>query len=137
MTSRNCGHLVSRFEANVPFRAAYRGVCGAPLRIDYLRHGWTTHLSILEPGTTIEHHVDLFGKPPRVTEWEFDAVDHEFASRHVVAMMKRTDRDKDWPMVFSLGRQMLEQGDWRGVLHLQDADGLIDTWQKVPDLVRQ
>jgi hypothetical protein len=80
----------------------------------------------------VEHHVDIFGKPPRVQRWETDPDDSDIASRHIVGQMKKTDRDKDWPVVFSLGRQMLEQGDWRGILHLQDAGALVEAWSRVP-----
>jgi hypothetical protein len=46
--------------------------------------------------------------------------------RHMVGQMKKTDRDKDWPIVFSLGRQMLERSDW---LHAQyDTPDDLDPW---------
>jgi len=123
-------------------RAEYRSICGAPLDRTYLGYGWTSHLTVVEQATGTEHHVDIFGKPPRVEQWETDRENGEIASRHVVGQMKKTDRDKDWPIVFSLGRQMLERGDWRGVLHLQDAGALVDVWPHVPhrerrELIRQ
>jgi hypothetical protein len=44
----------------------------------------------------------------------------------MVGQMKKTDRDKDWPIVFSLGRQMLERSDW---LHAQyDTPDDLDPW---------
>jgi hypothetical protein len=99
-------------------------------------------LTVVEQASRAEHHVDIFGKPPRVQQLETDPGNAEIASRHVVGQMKKTDRDKDWPIVFSLGRQMLEQGDWRGVLHLQDAGPLLEVWPQVPreargELIRQ
>ena len=39
--------------------------------------------------------MDWFGRPPRVQRWTVN--EDGFADREVVAMMKRTDRDKDWP----------------------------------------
>lgn len=113
-------------------RAGYRSICGAPLERAYLGHGWTSHLTVVELAERAQHHVDIFGKPPRVEHLESDREDAQIASRHLVGQMKKTDRDKDWPIVFSLGRQMVERGDWRGVLHLQDAGALVDVWPHVP-----
>jgi len=50
--------------------------------------------------------------------------------------MKKTDREKDWPFVFALGRQAMALGDVRGVLHGQEADWLIDAWSQVPEKTR-
>lgn len=123
-------------------RANYRSICGAPLDPSYLQHGWTSHFTVVERDTGVEHHVDIFGKPPRVPRLETDPDDADLASRQVVAQMKKTDRDKDWPIVFGIGRQMLERADWRGTLHLQDAEPLASVWPRVPqeqrgDLIRQ
>lgn len=118
------------WDASEPWRVAYRRICGAPLDSAYLGRGWTTHLMIADPGKA--HHIDIFGKAPRVRRLETDNDDPDFVSRHVLAQMKKTDRDKDWPIVFSCGQQMLERGDWRGVLHLQDADWLVRWWPSVP-----
>ena len=60
-------------------------------------------------------------------ELDSDAVDPDYASRLLVAQMKKTDREKDWPFVF-LARPAGD-GDGRcggGVLHGQEADWLID-----------
>jgi hypothetical protein len=124
--------VLAGWDKRNPCQAEYRSICGAPLDPKYLRCGWTSHLAIVERTAEVEHHVDIFGKPPRVQRLEADPGDVEIASRHVVAQMKKTDRDKDWPVVFSLGRQMLERGDWRGVLHVQDTDMLADAWAEVP-----
>jgi hypothetical protein len=134
--------LLADWDKAGAYRARYRSICGAPLERAYLGHGWTSHLAVVEVAKGVEHHVDIFGKPPRVEHWESDRDDAEIASRHMVGQMKKTDRDKDWPIVFSLGRQMLERGDWRGLLHLQDAEALVDSWPHVPagersELVRQ
>lgn len=123
-------------ERTRPWRAAYRSICGAPLEACYLKHGWTSHLVVTEVAEAGEHHVDIFGKAPRIQGVETDADDPDFASRHVVAQMKKTDRDKDWPMVFACGQQMWERGDWRGVLHFQDAEWLTRSWSSVPEPAR-
>jgi hypothetical protein len=128
--------MLSEWESSGAWRTAYRAICGAPLEACYLEHGWTSHVAATEAGEAGEHHVDLFGKAPRVQCLERDEDDPDFASRHVVAQMKKTDRDKDWPVVFACGRQMGEQGDWRGVLHLQDAGWLARAWPSVPEPMR-
>lgn len=134
--------LLVSWDTGGAWRAAYRSICGAPLDRAYLRHGWTSHFAVFERDAQVEHHVDIFGKPPRVPQLETDPDDSDIASRQVVAQMKKTDRDKDWPIVFGIGQQMLQRGDWRGVLHLQDAEPLASVWLKVPqeqcdELVRQ
>jgi hypothetical protein len=52
-------------------------------------------------------------------------------------MMKRTDRDKDWPFVDSLGAQMGDRGEPEAVLHLQSPDWLPQAWRSVPEDERQ
>jgi hypothetical protein len=112
-------------------RVSYRAICGAPLDRAFLGSGWTSHLIYTDPDSD-EHHLDFFGSAPRVSELEHDATEPDFASRQVVAQMKKTDREKDWPIVFALGRQAVANGDVRGILHGQDADWLVATWSDIP-----
>lgn len=95
-----------------------------------LGHGWTTHVGIIDADGT-EHHLDFFGQAPRVTKLEWDPVDSDIASRVLVAQMKKTDREKDWPFVAALGKQAIAQGDVRGILHGQDVDWLIQSWNEI------
>jgi hypothetical protein len=128
--------LLTRLEGQAPaWRVAYRPIFGAPLERDYLSRGWTSHLLVTEPGGA-ERKVDLFGKAPRVQTLETEPGDPDYASRHTVALMKRTDRDRDWPVVFGCGVQMTERGDPRGVLHLQEAEWLCRAWAGVPGSLR-
>jgi hypothetical protein len=128
--------LFARLEGQTPaWHVSYRSIFGAPLEAEYLGHGWTSHLLITD-AEGMEHKVDIFGKPPRVQILETEPDDPDYASRHVVALMKRTDRDRDWPIVFGCGVQMLERNDSRGVLHLQDADWLQQAWETVPAPLR-
>ena len=121
--------LLEKLEgAMPPWRVSYRQVFGAPLDPQFMKHGWTSHLSIWDQAGSVEHKVDLFTKPPRVQAGELQADPEGWASRHVVAMMKRTDRDKDWPMVQSLGRQLRERNDSLCLLHLTAAEALISAW---------
>ena len=117
-----------------PWRISYRGIFGAPLEKGYLAAGWTSHLSIWPEAGGPEEHVDIFGVPPRVVGSGLDADDEGFATRETVALMKRTDRDKDWPIVDGLGWQFAAENDFRNaVLHIQNADRLIELWENLPD----
>ena len=67
---------------------------------------------------------------------EIEADADGWATRHVVAQMKRTDRDKDWPMVTGLGRQLWERDNPLGVLHLTDPETLSAAWPATPSGLR-
>jgi hypothetical protein len=119
-----------------PWRVSYRQIFGAPLEAEYMQHGWTSHLSIWDSAASVEHKVDIFSKPPRVRVEEIEADDEGWATRHVVAQMKRTDRDKDWPMVRGLGRQLWERNNSLGLLHLTDPEALSMAWHASPSEAR-
>lgn len=127
--------LLSTWQYAHLLRAAYRGICGSPLDKNYLKNGWTSHLTI-DDGQR-QHAVDIFSKAPRVLLVDVDPHDPDFASRDVVARMKKTDRDKDWPFVFACGQQLIARGDWRGILHLQEADSLQEVWDRIPESERK
>lgn len=111
-----------------PWRISYRQICGAPMEEEYLRHGWTSHLSIWDSASSVEHKVDLFSAPPRVRLDELEIDAEGWASRHVVAQMKKTDRDKDWPMVGGLGRQLAERRESTALLHAREHALLLNAW---------
>lgn len=46
--------------------------------------------------------------------------------------MKKTDRDKDWPIVGGLAAQTFARGEPSAVLHLRDASMLIRAWAEIP-----
>ncbi len=110
------------------WRISYRSIFGAPLDQAYLGHGWTSHLSVWSGGDSMENKVDIFGQPPRVQASEIVADAEGWADRHVVAQMKRTDRDKDWPFVDGLGLQLRLAGEARSLLHIRDARRLREAW---------
>lgn len=129
--------LLMRLEqAAPPWRVSYRQIFGAPLDAEFMAHGWTSHLVLTDPDG-VEHKVDLFGKAPRVRPEDL-AVDADgWATRHVVAQMKRTDRPKDWPIVHGLGRQLGEHGRPETLLHLQEYDALLSACQDADAEVRE
>ncbi len=122
--------LLSSFETDPSQgRVSYRSIFGAPLEMEFLAHGWTSHVSVWDTPDSPEHRVDLFGKPPRVQRVETEPDDEDWASRHVVAQMKKTDRDRDWPIVDGLGWQLVSLGRPECLLHLQDPAKLVAAWQ--------
>jgi hypothetical protein len=96
----------------------YRGNISPPLDGRWLKGGWTSHFEW--PGT--EGYLDVFGIAPRARSSWLEEMMPPYAHPHIVADMKRTARDKDWPFITDLGLWMLEKGDSRGWLHLFDAD---------------
>lgn len=109
---------------------SYRGHISPPLEGRWHRGGWTSHFEWrTEPKVTT---LDVFGRAVRQTiPWEHE-LSGLYAGMNVVAEMKRTNRDKDWPFITSLGTEMLRQRDPRGWLHLFDADEFRDLREEYP-----
>jgi hypothetical protein len=102
----------------------YRGNISPPLDARWHLGGWTSHFEWNTQGQATT--LDVFGRAVRQSSpWELDLAGL-YAGRNVVAEMKRTDRDKDWPFITSLGTDLLRSNDPRGWLHLFDADALVE-----------
>lgn len=112
-----------------PWTVRYRPVFLAPLEATYLAHGWTAHLALLTGPDTPEQLLDVFGKAPRVQRLERDPAEPRFASRHVVAQMKRTDRDRDWPVADGLGQQLAAVAPEQALQHVRAPRVLRDLWE--------
>jgi len=98
----------------------YRGHLSPPLDARWMRGGWTSHFTWrTKPEETC---LDIFGIAPRGSSPWDRQLHGIYACPNVVAEMKRTNREKDWPFATALGGQMLEEGDLEGWLHLHDAD---------------
>jgi len=97
-------------------RCSYRGLLSPPLDERWHRGGWTSHFVWGRgPG---EVTLDVFGRALRSPiPWEGEILGL-FVSQHVVAEMKRTNRDKDWPFITALGTRLLQAKDPRGWLHI-------------------
>jgi hypothetical protein len=119
-----------------PWRVSYRQICGAPLEAEFMANGWTSHLSIWDSAGSVEHKVDLFSKPPRVRPEDMSADAEGWASQHVVAQMKKTDRDKDWPIVDGLGRRMWGARLPAGLLHMTRLEDLQAAWTALNEKTR-
>lgn len=108
----------------------YRGNISPPLDARWHRGGWTSHFQWdTKPDVTT---LDVFGHALRESSpWQND-VAGLYAGQNVVAEMKRTDRDKDWPFINSLGVELLRSRDPRGWLHLFEADTVAEMLQEYP-----
>jgi hypothetical protein len=120
-----------------PWRISYRQIFGAPLLEEYLAAGWTSHLSIWPTACGPEEHVDIFGAPPRVLPGTVAADELGFAGPDLVAWMKRTDRDKDWPIIDGLAGILAGANDPGAVLHMQSAPQLRAAWQALDAATKQ
>ena len=118
------------------WRVSYRSLFGAPFLKEYHQGGWTTHIAIHDEPTSPEHHLDFFGKPPRLRGDEWLPTTGSIASRSIVAQMKKTDRDKDWPFVNGLAAQECLSGDPSGLLHLREMDLLKQYWNEQDEATR-
>ena len=111
----------------------YRGHISPPLDARWHRGGWTSHFQwgAMPEVTTL----DVFGHALRESSPWQDDIAGLYASENVVAEMKRTDRDKDWPFITSLGVALLHTRDPRGWLHLFDADAISEMLEAyaIPD----
>lgn len=130
--------LLTKLEGILPpWRVSYRQIFGAPLEAEYMQHGWTSHLSIWDNAASVEHKVDIFSKPPRVKPEEMESDRDGWASQHVVAQMKKTDRDRDWPIVDGLGQRLWAAKLGTGLLHINSVGWLQDAWRGADETTRQ
>jgi hypothetical protein len=87
--------LFVRHEASLPSWAVrYRSIFGAPLEAEWIAGGWTSHLSVRTEGGGPDHHVDFFGRPPRVKHWNADPFDPDFAAAARVAVYVSASRSR-------------------------------------------
>ena len=108
----------------------YRGNLSPPLAARWMRGGWTAHFQWkTDPEGAC---LDVFGIAPRGSSpWERQLAGI-YARANVVAEMKRTNREKDWPFATALGGLMLEAGDGNGWLHLHDPEVLRRCLKRTP-----
>jgi hypothetical protein len=130
--------LLAKLEGNLPpWRVSYRQIFGAPLDAEYMQHGWTSHLSIWDNAASVEHKVDIFSKPPRVRQEELRTDAEGWASQHVVAQMKKTDRPRDWPIVDGLGKRLWASNLATGLLHINNPASLAAAWATADESQRK
>jgi len=108
----------------------YRGNISPPLDARWMKGGWTSQFEW--PGT--EGYLDVFGIAPRARSSWLEEMLPPYAHPHVVADMKRTGRDKDWPFLTALGVKLVLSGDRRGWLHIYDEDKMAALLADHPDI---
>jgi len=118
------------------WHVSYRSLFGTPFLKEYHQGGWTTHIAIHDEPTSPEHHLDFFGKPPRLRGDEWLSQSGGIANRSVVAQMKKTDRAKDWPFVNGLAIQSCVLGEDTGLLHLRELEMLKHHWNQLDEAAR-
>ncbi len=108
----------------------YRGNLSPPLDARWHRGGWTSHF--VWHAAQDDVTLDVFGRALRVSaSWEQE-LSGLYTSPQVVAEMKRTNRDKDWPFITALGMKMIKSGDARGWSHIFHHQTLIDLIEAHP-----
>jgi hypothetical protein len=83
---------------------------GAPLDVRWLRGGWSAHLEFVEGPLRVR--CDFFSRPPRIDAADLARIwaaaegrDVPFADAVSLAEMKKTDREKDYPVIGELARR--------------------------------
>jgi hypothetical protein len=117
-------------------RARYR--FGAPLDVRWMSGGWSAHLEFHHDGLRVR--TDFFTRPPRVAESDLarmwldqEGRDLPFTSARILAEMKKTDRQRDYPFISELARLMQDPRDQ--LLYSRSADDLLSLAQRHPKLV--
>jgi hypothetical protein len=113
---------------------------GAPLDVRWMSGGWSAHLEFQRDGLRVR--TDFFTRPPRISEGELarmwveqEGRDPPFTSVRMLAEMKKTDRQRDYPFIGELARLMDDPRDQ--LLYSRSADDLIELARRHPELVRQ
>jgi hypothetical protein len=115
----------SRYEEVAP---VYRTAVSAPLAQPWASGGWGAHFEYpVESGP--RPRLDILARPPRIDPAELPR--HGVAPLFLLAETKKTRREaKDWGQVATLGHLLLDAGDSRGLLLIQNGEELIE---RLPD----
>jgi hypothetical protein len=110
---------VTRYEDTAP---VYRVAMSAPLAEPWAGAGWSSHFEFpIDRGP--RPRIDVLARPPRIDPGALPR--SGLAPLFLLAETKKTRREaKDWGQVATLGHFLLDTGDVRGLLLLQDADEL-------------
>lgn len=107
-------------------KAKYR--FGAPLDMRWMSGGWSAHFEF--PWSGLRVRTDFFTRPPRISAedlwsmWvEQEDRDPPFTSARILAEMKKTERERDYPFIGELARRMEDPGD--RLRYSRSADDLI------------
>jgi len=113
---------------------------GAPLEVRWMAGGWSAHLEFQHGQLRVR--TDFFTRPPRVRPDELrrmwtdqEGRDPPFTDARILAEMKKTAREKDYPFIGELARRMTDPRD--RILYSRSADDLGEIARQHPDLVRE
>lgn len=113
---------------------------GAPLDVRWMSGGWSAHFEFAASGLRVR--TDFFTRPPRVSQtdlarmWvEQEGRDPPFTDARLLAAMKQTDREKDYPFIGELARRMEAPRD--RLLYSRSAEDLIELAARHPALVAE
>ncbi len=113
---------------------------GAPLDLGWLRGGWSAHLEFSHGGLRVR--TDFFTRPPRVSDSELARLWREqegrnppFTDARILAEMKKTARQKDYPFIGELARRMSDPRD--RLRFSRSADELIELAGAEPALASE
>jgi hypothetical protein len=116
---------------------------GAPLALEWLRHGWSSHfehrLPVAEASTPFRARTDFFTRPPRVSQEGLERLWRNaenggapVADLATTIQMKRTRRKQDYIVIGEIATRI---GDPMTILlHSRDPGQLRRTAQAYPDL---
>ena len=120
------------------YGATYR--FGAPLDPQWLKQGWSSHFEFHRDDYRVR--TDFFTRPPRITGQELERLWTEqvgknppFTSARDLALIKMTQREKDYPVIGELARLMEKREDQ--LLYSRSAIDLIRYCLESPDIARQ
>jgi len=113
---------------------------GAPMDVRWMSGGWSAHLEFRHGNLRVR--TDFFTRPPRVTSDELRRMWAEqrgreipFTDARILAEMKKTGREKDYPFIGELARRMEDPRD--RLLYSRSADDLAELARLHPALVRE
>lgn len=113
---------------------------GAPLDRRWMSGGWSAHFEFAEHGLRVR--TDFFTRPPRIDTAELASIWREQASRNLpfidvknLAEMKKTNREKDYPIIGELARLLEDPGD--ALLLSRSARDLCDLAGRHPELIAE
>lgn len=112
---------------------------GAPLDVHWMSGGWSAHFEFRQGALRVR--TDFLTRPPRVSAEELGRMwaeqagqDVPFTDARILAEMKKTDREKDYPFIGELARRMQDPRDQ--LLYSRSADDLMELARREPALAR-
>jgi hypothetical protein len=113
---------------------------GAPLDVRWMKGGWSSHLEFHADGLRVR--TDFVTRPPRLVAADLDALWREqegrplpFVDARRLAELKKTNREKDYPIIGELARRLESPRD--RLLLSRSARDLVRMAADHPSLIRE